>query len=134
LTLTELFTQDSSSQAQQPIPHTTVRFYSDCVKTLPRILAGEKKLAVASRQRTISHFLFHQGIFLPKNNMSVITQPPHCSVSPTEDKTQRPPFLHIWGDWGRTVGGAEQPHRTQLPGCIYKMAEVHTCRRGLLWG
>jgi hypothetical protein len=27
---------------------------------------GDKELAVASRQRIASHFLFDQGIFLPK--------------------------------------------------------------------
>jgi hypothetical protein len=35
-----------------------------------------KELAVASRQRTVSHFLFHQGIF-DQNNMTVDPHPPY---------------------------------------------------------
>jgi hypothetical protein len=45
------------------------------------------------------------------------------SVCPIEDKTERPPFWQHLGDWGRIAGGAEQPHRARLPGCIYKMAK-----------
>jgi hypothetical protein len=40
------------------------------------------------------------------------------SVSPTENKTERLPFLHNWGDRGRITGGAQHSHRTRLPGCI----------------
>jgi hypothetical protein len=47
-----------------------------CAKTLPQTLAL-KELAVASWQRTISHFLFHQGIFFTKSNMTVIPHPPY---------------------------------------------------------
>jgi hypothetical protein len=35
--------------------------------------------------------------------------------------TERPPFWNNWGDGGRIPGGAEHPHRTRLPGCIYKL-------------
>jgi hypothetical protein len=51
-----------------------------------------KELAVASQQSTISQFLFHQGIFLPKNSMAVVPHLPYYFVSPLEDKTERPPF------------------------------------------
>jgi hypothetical protein len=40
-----------------------------------------KELVVASRQRTISHFLFHQGIF-DQNNMTIIPHPPYFSLFP----------------------------------------------------
>jgi hypothetical protein len=40
--------------------------------------------------------------------------------SPIEDKTEIPPFWHNWGDRGRIAGGAEQPHRTLFPECIWK--------------
>jgi hypothetical protein len=45
-------------------------------------------LAVSSRQRTVSHFLFSRE-FLTKN-MTVI--PLLFFVSPIEDETERPPF------------------------------------------
>jgi hypothetical protein len=87
------------------------------VKTLPRTLAT-KELAVASWQRTVSHFLFTRKFFLPKTTW--LSSPPTLllSVSPIEDKTERPPFWHKWGDQDRITGSAEHPHRTWLPGGI----------------
>jgi hypothetical protein len=60
VTSRRLFTENSSWQAKQSIPHATVTFYSDCVKMcedFPRTLAT-KELAVAS----------HQGIFDQKHD------------------------------------------------------------------
>jgi hypothetical protein len=42
--------------------------------------------------------------------MTVFSHPPSFSVSPIEEKTERPPFWHNWGV-------AERPQRTRLPGC-----------------
>jgi histone-lysine N-methyltransferase SETMAR len=91
-----------------------------CVKTLLRTLAT-KELAAASWQRSVSHFLFHQGIS-DKNNVTVFPHLPYspdlapCDfpVSPTEDKTAI--LNHNWGDW--ITGGAEHPHRTWLSAFI----------------
>jgi hypothetical protein len=52
-----------------------------------------KELAVASRQRAVSRFLFHQRSFT-KDNMTVFPFTPTLlfSVFPAEDKTKTPPF------------------------------------------
>jgi hypothetical protein len=66
--------------AHKEFVHTTVTFYSNCTKMCED---ATKELVVASQQRTISHFPFHQYIFF-KNNMTVI---PHllymtpCNIS-----------------------------------------------------
>jgi hypothetical protein len=58
--------------AGQSIPHTTVTYYSECAKMWEEF---SPKLAAASRQHTISRFLFHQGIFYEKQL--------DCLLSPT---------------------------------------------------
>jgi hypothetical protein len=76
-----------------------------------------KELAVASQHCTISHFLFHHGIFDQKQ---------HDCHSPSHPTFLFPWLMmklkchHFdnWCDRGRITDGAEQPHRTQLPGCI----------------
>jgi hypothetical protein len=64
-----------------------------------------------------SHTSFFTGEFLNKNNMTVVPHPPYFSLFPqTEDKTERLPFWHNWGDRGRIASGAEHPQRKRLPG------------------
>jgi hypothetical protein len=46
--------------------------------------------------------------------------PPGTSDNWIEEQTERPLFLHKWGDRGRIAGSAEHPHRTRLPCCILK--------------
>jgi hypothetical protein len=76
--------------------------------------------------------------FLPK--ITWMSAPTHPAFLFPQLKFQlkRSPFWHNWGAWGRIAGGAEQCHRTRLPGCIYKMAEalvtVHMRRRRLRRG
>jgi hypothetical protein len=41
-----------------------------------------EELAVASRQRTGLHFLFHQGTLFTKNSMTVVPHPPFFSLFP----------------------------------------------------
>jgi hypothetical protein len=108
-----------------------------CVRTSPRILATKEQAAV-SWQRTVSHLLFTRE-FLTKNNMTAAPTNLFFFVSPIEDKTERRPFWHKWGDRIRIAGGAEHSHRTRLPGCILKktaewLGTVHTHGRGLLRG
>jgi hypothetical protein len=71
------------------------------------------ELAVASRQRILSHFLFHQGIIYHKQDDC---RPPPTlllSATPIEYKTERSPF---WLIEARVAGVAERPHKTWLPG------------------
>jgi hypothetical protein len=99
----------------------TVMFYGDfwkCVKTSPWSLATTG-LALPSRQPTISHFLFHQGIYNKKQHDCCPPHPSYFSVfSWLKTKLRGHHFWHNWGDRGRITGGAVHPHKTRLPGCI----------------
>jgi hypothetical protein len=125
-----------------------VTFYGDCVKTREDFAPNfsGKELDVASRQRTVSHFRFTWGFFTkikddcrpPPTPFAKLGPLRLFSVSPIEDKTERSPFWHNLGDRGIIAGTAEHPHRTQLPGCVFKMAEaletVDTHGRGYFEG
>jgi hypothetical protein len=59
--------QEHAHQAKQSIPHTIVKFYSDCVKICEDIAPnfGDKNWLFASRQSTVSHSPGSK-FFLPK--------------------------------------------------------------------
>jgi hypothetical protein len=86
-----------------------------CAKTSPWTLAT-KELAVASRQRTISHVLFHRVIFYQKQQDCHPPPPIHPTFLFHRLKTKLKG--RHFDTIGRIAGGAEQPHRTRLPGCI----------------
>jgi hypothetical protein len=76
-TLWRLYAKNSSGQAEQSIPHATVTFYGDCVKMCEDFAPnfGDKgTAAVASRKRTVSHFLYPLANF-DQNNMTVAPHP-----------------------------------------------------------
>jgi hypothetical protein len=103
-------------QAKQLIPHTTVTFYGDYVKMCEDVAPnfGDKRIGCC----TVSHFLFYQEIFDQKQHGCSLPPTLFFSVSPIEDKTERSPFWHTWGHWGRIIDGAEYSHRRLLPGYI----------------
>jgi hypothetical protein len=56
------------------------------------------------------------------------------SVYPVEDKTERPPFLHNWGDGCRITGGSEHPQhdfQDALTKMVESLGTEHTRGRGL---
>jgi hypothetical protein len=65
---------------------------------------------------------------LAENNMTVSPQSTLLfSVSPIENKSERPPFWYNWGDRGRIAGCAEHPQRTWLPGCTSNGRSAGNC-------
>jgi hypothetical protein len=140
LTSRGLFPKNSSwqanSQFRMPLWLFTATAWK-CAKTSLWTLRT-KELAVASQQRTVSLFLLNQGIFYQTQH-DCHPHPCDFSVSPIEDKIERPTFWQLV--WSRqTQATPEDPHRTRLSECIWKkkMAEalgtVHTRGRGLLRG
>jgi hypothetical protein len=72
-----------------------------CCGVLRRLLENVRRLRpeiwrhktwLLHRDNAPSHtYLFTRECFT-KNNLTVVPNPPYFSVSPTEDKTERPPF------------------------------------------
>jgi hypothetical protein len=75
-----------------------------------------KELAVASRQRTLSNCLFHQGIFDQKKKHDCHPTPTLLfSIFPIEDKLKSRHFDTTEMIRGRIAGGSVLSHRTRLP-------------------
>jgi hypothetical protein len=68
-------------------------FYSDCVKIYEDFAKnlGDKITDCCITRKHRLTLSFSPGIFFTKNNMTVLPHPPYFSVSPIEDKTERPP-------------------------------------------
>jgi hypothetical protein len=63
-----------------------------CEDTLPEL--WRQKNWLMNQDNAPSHTSFFTRKFLTKSNMAVVPHPPYFSVSPIEDKTERPPFWH----------------------------------------
>jgi hypothetical protein len=113
LTWRWLFTKNLSWQAKQSIPHTTVTFKSDCLKMCENLAPnfGDKGTGfciTTTYRLTLPSSL---GNFWQKTTWLSSSTHPTCmtwplrlfSISPIEDKTERPPFSHKWGDRGRMM-------------------------------
>jgi hypothetical protein len=109
-----IVTRNSSWQATQSILRTIMTFYGDCAKTCEDFILnfGDKRTGCCI---TTTHRLtlpFATGNFWPKTTwLSSPTNPTFLFFS-IEDKTERLPFWHNWGDRGRIAGGAEQSQNT----------------------
>jgi hypothetical protein len=114
-----------------------VTSYGDCLKLCEDFApnVGDKRTGCYITKMHPLTLPFSPGNFLEQITLLSPSSTLRSSVSSTEDKTVRPPFWHNWGDGGRIADGSEHPHRTQLPGYIWKMAEVLETvhRRGEWW-
>jgi hypothetical protein len=95
--------------------HTTTHCFTPGNFWQKTINFGGKKNCLLHHDNTLFHTSLYAREFLTKNNIAALLHRSYYSVSPTEDKTERPPF---WHNWGRITGGAEHPHRTRLPWSI----------------
>jgi hypothetical protein len=74
-----LFTKNSSQQAKQSIPHTTVTFYSNCMKMCEDFAPElwQQKNWTLHHENTSLMLPFSPGNFFTKNNMTVVPHPPY---------------------------------------------------------
>jgi hypothetical protein len=106
---------------QKSIPHKTVMFYRNLRENVRRRLpkfSGKSSGCCITTKHHLT-FSFPPGNLLPKSNVTADPPPLLFSVSPTENTIWRPLFWHNWSDRGRITGGAELPHRIQLPGGVH---------------
>jgi hypothetical protein len=91
LTSRGLFTKNSSWQAKQLIPHTTVTFYGNCIKMCEDFAPnfGRQKDCLLRYDKAPSRTSFYTREFLTENNMAVVPYPHYFfSVIPIEVNTQ----------------------------------------------
>jgi hypothetical protein len=100
--------------------HTTVTIYCDCMKMREDFApnSGDERTGCCITTLYCLTLPFSPENFCSKQHDCCPPPTLFFSVSPTENKTERPPFWHNWGDWSRITGSAKYPHRTRLPGRI----------------
>jgi hypothetical protein len=119
----EIVHKNPSWKAKQSIPHTTVTFTAtawNCVKTSPRNLAT-KQLAVASRQRTISHFLFTRKFVVIPTHPTFLSFPYLTQLRWSRQNRRR-----CWTPSQNTTSKMDLRNGRSAGNCVY----AH--RRGLL--
>jgi hypothetical protein len=94
LTSKELSTNNSSWEAKQPIPQTTVTFYSGCLKMWEHLTMklGVRMTCCITTVQSRTSFLTREC--LTESKATIVPYPAYFSVSPTENKTEIPPFWH----------------------------------------
>jgi hypothetical protein len=79
-----LFKKNSSCQANQSVPHTTVTFYGGWVKNVRRLRPELWRQSnwLLHHDNPLSHTFFFNREFSAKNSMTVFPQPPYFYLFP----------------------------------------------------
>jgi hypothetical protein len=120
LTSRELFTKNSSRQAEQSIPHTTVKFYGDCVKMYEDFAPNfdDKRTGCCITTTHLLTLPFSLGNLGQKQYDCRPRQPYFSLFLRLKRKLEGRHFETIEVFEAKSQCGVKHPHRTGFSGCI----------------